>query len=291
MRSANRPGSIVPMRSAASSQRAGAAVAATDDVGCRQPACLHVLELAHDGARALEVPERRHVAAEQHLDARIERVPVRLQVARPGPQGTLLHPGRHAQVVEERARAGDDQVGTSATPRSAISRGDLGGQFVAVLHAVQAQLDGFGDDRRRSGVRGDLATPRVGGRDRRGHLVSRELRSRDLLVLAGDAARDHELDEVGAGFDLPAHSAGERVRAVAFEGVIGVVAVTAAAAQRLAGGEDPRAGHVARLDRPSQREVGAALLRDAAHGGHSRKEGAARAVGHVQREFVRHRAR
>ena len=118
----DRPDAVVRVEPARRRGRRGA-----DDIGCRQPAGLHVLELADDGARALEVPEGRHVAAEQHLDAGIERAPVRLAgAASPAPSDrSCIHAGTPSSSKNAPARV-TTRVGTSATPRSAISRATSG---------------------------------------------------------------------------------------------------------------------------------------------------------------------
>ena len=97
--------------------------------------------------------------------------------------------------------------------------------------------------------------------DDRVELVGHQLRRVDRLVLAGDAAGDHHLDQVGAERDLPAGTAAELGGAVAFERVAVAVAVAAGAHQRLAGGEDPRAGRPPGIDRRAQREVGTVAAR------------------------------
>jgi hypothetical protein len=127
----------------------------------------------------------------------------------------------------------------------------------------------------------------VRGLDHRGHLVGEQLRGRDALVLAGDPARDHHLDQVGAGLDLAAHAVAEADRPVALHRVAALVAVPAGADQRAAGRVHARADRPAGVDGPAQREVGVVLLGHVAHGGDAAVEGAAGAVGHVEREVVR----
>jgi hypothetical protein len=69
------------------------------------------------------------------------------------------------------------------------------------------------------------------------HLVIEQLRGVDRLVLAGDAAGDAHLDQVGAGPQLQAGESAEAIGTVGLEGV-GLPAVPAGAAQRVSGGED-----------------------------------------------------
>ena len=113
-----------------------------------------------------------------------------------------------------------------------------------------------------------------------------QLRRVDRLVLAGDAAGDHHLDQVGAERDLPAGARAELGGTVALERVAVAVAVAAGAHQRLAGGEDPRAGRPPGIDRRAQGEVGTVALGHAAHRRDAGLQRAAGAVGHVQRQLV-----
>ena len=68
-----------------------------------------------------------------------------------------------------------------------------------------------------SRVGGDLLAPTVGdGRDR-AHLLEVELRGVDRLVLSGNAARDHDLDQVGAELELAPHRLAQLVGPVGLE--------------------------------------------------------------------------
>ena len=66
---------------------------------------------------------------------------------------------------------------------------------------------------------------------------------------------------------------------------VGVPAVPTATAQRVAGGEDPRAVHGAGVDRAAQREVGVAALADQPDGRDTRTQRGARVAGHEQHQL------
>ena len=87
-----------------------------------------------------------------------------------------------------------------------------------MLDAVEAGLDALADGQRRARVGGDLLAGVVGRLGSRLHLGVGGLGIADLLVLAGDAAGDAELDEVGARLELRAGGGAEAVCAVGLDG-------------------------------------------------------------------------
>src|SRR5690606_10195731 len=182
---------------------------------------------------------RRHVGAHEDLDAGGDRVLQALPVPWAGAQRALDHPLGDAVGAEEVLAAAHGDRRDVADAPGGHRRGQLGGELVAVLDAVEPERHRPLDDGRRAGVRGDLAAPVVRGLDDRGHLLVGQLWGVDRLVLARDAAGDADLDEVGARAQLLTGGAAEAVRPV---GLLRVraVAVTAGAAQRVPGGPDAR---------------------------------------------------
>src|SRR5207244_1983548 len=87
------------------------------------------------------------------------------------------------------------------------------------------------------------------------HLMLGDLRVADRLVLAGDAARDADFDQVGALLELHAHHFAELGWPVRLDRPGEGVAVTTGGDARHARGEDPRAERLAGIDRRLQREV------------------------------------
>jgi hypothetical protein len=129
-------------------------------------------------------------------------------------------------------------------------------------------------------VGGDLLAPTVRDRRDRAHLLEVELRSVDRLVLSGDAARDHDLDQVGAELELAPNRLAQLVGPIGLQSSGRAVAVTAGADDRRTGRPDARAFDAAALDRIPDGEVGLRILAHEAHGRHAGAKRLACVLGH-----------
>ncbi len=160
---------------------------------------------------------------------------------------------------------------------------ELGGLVIdeiAVLDRAHAAFDGAGDGVGAIGMGADIGLPGLRLADRGADLLQGELQAVERIVGRGDAARDHELDVVGALAQLVAHrtqhlrhavddARDQRDAAAAGADVARIrpaapVAVAAGLGDALPGDEQARPDEMPRLDRLADAPIGAA---DVAHRG------------------------
>ena len=164
----------------------------------------------------------------------------------------------------------------------------------AVLDAVSTGLDRVLDAAQRVTVSSDVLVVVMGDLDRRPQLVECELDgSRVLGLRRQQRTGGHDLDQVGAVGELPAHGGAHRVRSVG--DVVHARVVTdrlGGDREQLAGEEHPWSGNLPGPHRVTHGHLDVVPAADVAHGRDARHHGAACGVRGVERDRrVRSRCR
>ena len=141
------------------------------------------------------------------------------------------------------------------------------------------------------GVSGNFAAQPVRGIDDGLHLFRAVLRQRGIVSFRKHPSGGHKFDYVGAIFYIFANFFGDGIDAVghAVRRPIKLrrkeifIAVAAGDAERRAGYEHARAGHIAGLDGVTQRDIGVSARSHIAHGGETSFESDASVAGAGER--------